>query len=104
MHSRTPAGGTASCCAWCSRWRSEEHTSELQSLTNLVCRLLLEIKKYVDQDQTRVQLVQFVSTYTGMSHLFHDHPPTGRALATIDGEEFWRRISTQPPPQGSNPR
>src|SRR5438046_7428150 len=27
---------------WC---RSEEHTSELQSLTNLVCRLLLEKKK-----------------------------------------------------------
>src|SRR5437016_8299250 len=29
------------------RWRtrSEEHTSELQSLTNLVCRLLLEKKK-----------------------------------------------------------
>src|SRR5438046_8431560 len=37
---------------WCSkdlrisgRERSEEHTSELQSLTNLVCRLLLEKKK-----------------------------------------------------------
>src|SRR5437016_13501043 len=29
-----------------SSWiRSEEHTSELQSLTNLVCRLLLEKKK-----------------------------------------------------------
>src|SRR5258706_4122999 len=27
--------------------RSEEHTSELQSLTNLVCRLLLEKKKTV---------------------------------------------------------
>src|SRR5438093_6458751 len=27
------------------RHRSEEHTSELQSLTNLVCRLLLEKKK-----------------------------------------------------------
>src|SRR5438046_6391552 len=26
-------------------FRSEEHTSELQSLTNLVCRLLLEKKK-----------------------------------------------------------
>src|SRR5258706_11487973 len=26
--------------------RSEEHTSELQSLTNLVCRLLLEKKQY----------------------------------------------------------
>src|SRR5437016_9715797 len=32
-----PAGGSKS--------RSEEHTSELQSLTNLVCRLLLEKKK-----------------------------------------------------------
>src|SRR5438093_6611329 len=31
-----PAGGSK---------RSEEHTSELQSLTNLVCRLLLEKKK-----------------------------------------------------------
>src|SRR5437016_7009620 len=29
----------------CSGSRSEEHTSELQSLTNLVCRLLLEKKK-----------------------------------------------------------
>src|SRR5437016_10999362 len=28
--------------------RSEEHTSELQSLTNLVCRLLLEKKKTQD--------------------------------------------------------
>src|SRR5262249_59407687 len=28
--------------------RSEEHTSELQSLTNLVCRLLLEKKKTND--------------------------------------------------------
>src|SRR5258706_3647863 len=28
-----------------SLMRSEEHTSELQSLTNLVCRLLLEKKK-----------------------------------------------------------
>src|SRR5258706_8203714 len=29
--------------------RSEEHTSELQSLTNLVCRLLLEKKKVEDR-------------------------------------------------------
>src|SRR5260370_31703589 len=28
-------------------WRSEEHTSELQSHLNLVCRLLLEKKKTV---------------------------------------------------------
>src|SRR5437016_10283993 len=30
--------------------RSEEHTSELQSLTNLVCRLLLEKKKKTMQN------------------------------------------------------
>src|SRR5688572_32036477 len=28
-------------------WRSEEHTSELQSQSNLVCRLLLEKKKNI---------------------------------------------------------
>src|SRR2546430_9857757 len=28
-------------------WRSEEHTSELQSQSNLVCRLLLEKKKTI---------------------------------------------------------
>src|SRR5262249_60872518 len=32
-------------CVACAT-RSEEHTSELQSLTNLVCRLLLEKKKH----------------------------------------------------------
>src|ERR1019366_78554 len=32
-----------------SKGRSEEHTSELQSLTNLVCRLLLEKKKKKDK-------------------------------------------------------
>src|SRR5438093_6979935 len=34
-------------------FRSEEHTSELQSLTNLVCRLLLEKKKIKTIAQTR---------------------------------------------------
>src|SRR5438093_13780459 len=33
--------------------RSEEHTSELQSLTNLVCRLLLEKKKWNQVAPTR---------------------------------------------------
>src|SRR5438046_9424057 len=32
--------------------RSEEHTSELQSLTNLVCRLLLEKKKNKKNNKT----------------------------------------------------
>src|SRR5260370_9436190 len=33
-----------------SRVRSEEHTSELQSHLNLVCRLLLEKKKKITQE------------------------------------------------------
>src|SRR2546425_6186402 len=32
-------------------WRSEEHTSELQSLAYLVCRLLLEKKKKTDRHE-----------------------------------------------------
>src|SRR5438045_9185243 len=31
-----------------AKYRSEEHTSELQSLRHLVCRLLLEKKKKID--------------------------------------------------------
>src|SRR2546427_2999978 len=37
---------TTICTRWRrTGWRSEEHTSELQSQSNLVCRLLLEKKK-----------------------------------------------------------
>ena len=35
--------------------RSEEHTSELQSLVNLVCRLLLEKKNKQQQKQQKKQ-------------------------------------------------
>src|SRR5438093_9119233 len=42
------------------RVRSEEHTSELQSLTNLVCRLLLEKKKHRNVHNTENNLKIFV--------------------------------------------
>src|SRR2546426_5944527 len=42
---RHPPAAERSACAWRLRQRSEEHTSELQSPCNLVCRLLLEKKK-----------------------------------------------------------
>src|SRR2546430_9749061 len=45
---RSCATSSRSCCKTKpapSRARSEEHTSELQSQSNLVCRLLLEKKK-----------------------------------------------------------
>src|SRR2546422_11269283 len=35
----------AAAYGWVRTWRSEEHTSELQSRLHLVCRLLLEKKK-----------------------------------------------------------
>src|SRR5258706_12143954 len=51
--------------------RSEEHTSELQSLTNLVCRLLLE-KKKKDQSPAAARI-------PGMRHCpdCADHMPAG---------------------------
>src|SRR2546422_4398501 len=50
------------CARWCraracSRSRSEEHTSELQSRLHLVCRLLLE-KKKKKHKRNIVQLVE----------------------------------------------
>src|SRR2546427_4386636 len=47
-HSSTPGHSHQRACCWRSstaKTRSEEHTSELQSQSNLVCRLLLEKKK-----------------------------------------------------------
>src|SRR5437899_4490609 len=49
--SRLAAGSTSKSPAPQSASRSEEHTSELQSLRHLVCRLLLEKKK----NQTNIQ-------------------------------------------------
>src|SRR2546428_6631701 len=41
--------------------RSEEHTSELQSRSDLVCRLLLEKKKKLNTQAVRVQMSQVSS-------------------------------------------
>src|SRR5438093_1663621 len=54
--------------------RSEEHTSELQSLTNLVCRLLLEKKKKKNDRSAGI--------YT--SRLHHQQHPTAQASALFD--------------------
>src|SRR5256885_8418332 len=40
--------------------RSEEHTSELQSPCNLVCRLLLEKKKTTNQTRTADTLLKII--------------------------------------------
>src|SRR3954449_2044396 len=74
-----PSSGVQTCA------RSEEHTSELQSHSHLVCRLLLEKKKY---EQLLMNLFQHShrqyrarhenSLYGGCSHL-----PTRSANAAL---------------------
>src|SRR5437016_9850981 len=54
------------------RRRSEEHTSELQSLTNLVCRLLLEKKKKTSK---------YVTASNGNNHDELKHDPGVSLLA-----------------------
>src|SRR5258706_4322001 len=48
--------------------RSEEHTSELQSLTNLVCRLLLEKKKHPTAQRAPEKGVRRPARYPAPSH------------------------------------
>src|SRR2546430_10378117 len=61
-------GNSASSCTSCSRPvtaplpRSEEHTSELQSQSNLVCRLLLEKKKKTNQQVLLYHRYRYNST------------------------------------------
>src|SRR2546425_5601555 len=52
-------------------WRSEEHTSELQSLAYLVCRLLLEKKKNIKEDIRHVD--------NDARHHYNEQAPIGRA-------------------------
>src|SRR3989441_13278889 len=56
QRSRPSMRATAASWSWWSATRSEEHTSELQSLAYLVCRLLLEKKKkkYHPEDSRRL--------------------------------------------------
>src|SRR2546427_3636457 len=57
--STCPQPGLRQRCSYPST-RSEEHTSELQSQSNLVCRLLLEKKKKdLDNDLAPVRCIRF---------------------------------------------
>src|SRR5256885_2459646 len=88
--------------SWCTTpARSEEHTSELQSPCNLVCRLLLEKKK----NNTLTNLLVYrhglaqhaISTYTPHYHI--DRPTMGghsQSIARVDSvrRESVRRMLT----------
>src|SRR2546425_8556326 len=53
-----------------SKHRSEEHTSELQSLAYLVCRLLLEKKKKIN----RIESISDTKRRTTEARLWSPHP------------------------------
>src|SRR2546430_12932116 len=63
-----------------ARRRSEEHTSELQSQSNLVCRLLLEKKKHEPSDKSRQKLLRRYNLAAFASLLLLAHRGTQHLL------------------------
>src|SRR2546430_3696633 len=77
--------------------RSEEHTSELQSQSNLVCRLLLEKTKALhDLEAALAGILDCfrIGRSTLLSRFFH--PPSDRTL--------FASTKAHHPPQSSHPR
>src|SRR5256886_8452687 len=77
--------------------RSEEHTSELQSQSNLVCRLLLEKKKNLFSP----------STYLSRAHNFPDCCPPSTSLTPsiwLLPRSSWIRIFAPPAAPHLSPR
>src|SRR5437899_4443259 len=65
--------------------RSEEHTSELQSLRHLVCRLLLEKKKHAKAVQTALygETRQDLMKTVPDQHEQHHASPTARCTPRV---------------------
>src|SRR5256886_5551579 len=56
--------------------RSEEHTSELQSQSNVVCRLLLEKKNSKTRRRSQCRDVPSTENWLSLSQSVSSHPPT----------------------------
>src|SRR2546421_5782934 len=90
----------SSACDWssdvCSSDRSEEHTSELQSRSDLVCRLLLEKKKAKNTilawERKFVDLHRVLFLYT----LVHEF-----LAVVIEGVEAYAKVYENVPPDQS---
>src|SRR2546430_5566459 len=61
----TPFGNGGDDFRWV--WRTEKHTSELQSQSNLVCRLLLVKKKTMDSPSMRVTIAFSIHSILALS-------------------------------------
>src|SRR6202142_3068430 len=75
-----PSCRRAQCASARSTRRSEEHTSELQSPTNLVCRLLLEKNKVSSLPNHEGAAGRAGQLGHGLGHLFRER--TERQLRT----------------------
>src|SRR2546421_9370654 len=77
----------SSACDWssdvCSSDRSEEHTSELQSRSDLVCRLLLEKKKKNYNMSLRSQEQPYESHSRTSLEYDLDHPTNRTHLVSV---------------------
>src|SRR2546430_3280324 len=79
-----------------SKPRSEEHTSELQSQSNLVCRLLLEKKKESDRpgDSPELEIFPDLIHYHYRTHLLSLLRPRAQVGERRDG-----RVHHEAPPR-----
>src|SRR6202453_460644 len=88
-------------------YRSEEHTSELQSPQNLVCRLLLEKKKQTDSDLPENLLRPRLNNYPRHIPALGARPRPGLLpTAEQNGRNllenlFWFFLNNPPPPRSS---
>src|SRR3954466_7456220 len=92
-----PSTGVQTCA------RSEEHTSELQSHDNLVCRLLLE-KKNSDADRAAVVARLQAALGEGGWRLDEFGQRAGAAHAAVSRAEFVFLMDGPPPESTPFPR
>src|SRR2546421_2962959 len=76
--------------------RSEEHTSELQSRSDLVCRLLLEKKK--QQDDSRISF-EIQGSAPPSAHCRATHVPPNDP--TVNAQPIWTAVPPEVTPLAS---
>src|SRR5476649_1513794 len=83
----------------CGRRRSEEHTSELQSHSDIVCRLMLEKKKNVLATRlvvalTAIPVIVFAGSAIAGGNLVFSHVLCAAVVATLLGYFFFNDTAT----------
>src|ERR1019366_5618250 len=79
--------------------RSEEHTSELQSLTNLVCRLLLEKRELSSRDRSAAPMRWVFPCYSRSSPGWDNSSSGYKPLESHWRLDFSFFLNVGPPPK-----